>query len=862
MSAFAFVSTFLDNENLLEQVRAKVKPKATNIKDPLNGGTSEHPLTLWGKADLAVATRMAANPNLLAGLSVIIQGELHPVTLIQSATQPDKMGDFFAAHLTNSLESAHPTYLPIDDACGYVISILSEGQAKKAKLVYNRHDMRLPFPDVSDPDEEVVVTAPDELLFKLPKLPPHLGTTQQGEDFKPVLVAVPKSVVFDHMDNPPQGKLGHDKTRTLCQDLEDSAGLPYHDALAFLREHYKGMSLHTLKGFPWSLLDKQFDENTATRLVNSIETEPAIILPTSADAKIITQQVAEGAKKCLERYYRAHPEELRDMQQKLQPSAGTNTTSRDTEATALAQAINRLVPARRAADDELSASSATVKFSINFYKILLMTGRQNPNGSGSYLFDVNVNLQPTILEAIQKIQNMHPEILNSQMNSHKMNLQDTEKMIYARLEYNPFNKAFLCMFRTSQWVYSPWDETTNASNNRLSIFNFVPTDTSSETYKNFVRNLDLVHMDDVIDQATEHKTKVDTKVLLCYEIRTWERMCDAIAMLNGVWLFGVANPHTYDNDAENQPFISVKYEFLLRILLQPRTVRWARAVIPLHPHIPYTIIIRVQNATALLCSAARNAALNAQAERGIAPEHIRGSEIDSFVTAIEAVADQVVRARECNDAGTFSNPPLTYSLHCASVKRKQQEDKSEDKNGKKKYRREDDGNADHGKQFGCLVLVDPNRAPNLRVNRPPLIRAGNRDGRPCYPFMTQGLTCTNRTTCTYLHVLDHLRGVEDRTPLLDWIAGEPTLEWAPGKKPSRSLSQGGSRSTPGNGSAPPQRHNPPPQQRGNSAPPPPAQNGAQPQHAARGGQQQRSTPPAPATPAAAAPPASGNPPRA
>jgi hypothetical protein len=101
------------------------------------------------------------------------------------------------------------------------------------------------------------------------------------------------------------------------------------------------------------------------------------------------------------------------------------------------------------------------------------------------------------------------------------------------------------MFRTNQWVYSPWDETTSASNNGLLIFNFVPTETSSKTCKNFMRNLDLIHtMDDVIDQATEHKTKVDTNVLLCYEICTWERMCDPIAMLNGVWLFGVANPNT------------------------------------------------------------------------------------------------------------------------------------------------------------------------------------------------------------------------------------------------------------------------------------------------------------------------------
>jgi hypothetical protein len=394
-----------------------------------------------------------------------------------------------------------------------------------------------------------------------------------------VLVVVPKSMVFHRLDNPPQGKLGHGPTRTLCRDLEDSAELPYHDALAFLHEHFKGMSLHTLKDFPRNLLDKKINEDIDTRLVNSIESEPAIMLPSSADAKIISQQVEDGAKKCMKRYYRAHPEDLRNMQKQFQPNAITDSPSRDTEATALAQAINRLV-LRRAADDDLSASPASVKFSVSFFKILLMTGKHNPDGSGTDLFDVNVNLQPTLLEAIQKIQNMHPEIMNSQMNSQKMKLEDTEKMIYARLEYNPFNKAFLCMFRTSRWVYSPWDENTNASNNCLSIFNFVPTDTSSETYKNFVRSLDLVHMDDVINQATEHKTKVDTKVLLCYEVRTWERMCNAIAMLNGIWLFGVTNPNTYDNDEENQPFISIEYEFLLRILLQPRTVRWARAVIP------------------------------------------------------------------------------------------------------------------------------------------------------------------------------------------------------------------------------------------------------------------------------------------
>jgi hypothetical protein len=92
----------------------------------------------------------------------------------------------------------------------------------------------------------------------------------------------------------------------------------------------------------------------------------------------------------------------------------------------------------------------------------------------------------------------------------------------------------------------------------------------------------------------------------------------------------------------------------------------------------------VQNATALLCGAARNATLNAQAEWGIAPEHIRCSEIDTFVTAIESIADQVVRARECNSAGTFSTPPLTYNLHCTPPKKNQQEDEFKDRNGRKK----------------------------------------------------------------------------------------------------------------------------------------------------------------------------------
>jgi hypothetical protein len=64
-------------------------------------------------------------------------------------------------------------------------------------------------------------------------------------------------MVFDLIDNPPQGKLGQGSTCTLYQDLEDSTGLPYHDALTFLLAHYKGKSLHTLKHFPRNLLGQK-----------------------------------------------------------------------------------------------------------------------------------------------------------------------------------------------------------------------------------------------------------------------------------------------------------------------------------------------------------------------------------------------------------------------------------------------------------------------------------------------------------------------------------------------------------------------------------------------------------------------------
>jgi hypothetical protein len=42
--------------------------------------------------------------------------------------------------LANSLKLVHPTYLPMDDACGFVTSILSKGQARKARLLFNNHD--------------------------------------------------------------------------------------------------------------------------------------------------------------------------------------------------------------------------------------------------------------------------------------------------------------------------------------------------------------------------------------------------------------------------------------------------------------------------------------------------------------------------------------------------------------------------------------------------------------------------------------------------------------------------------------------------------------------------------------------------
>ena len=60
----------------------------------------------------------------------------------------------------------------MDDACGFVISILSEGQAKKANLWFNSHDMRNPFPEVSDIDEVVLINPPTVQAFKLQKLPP------------------------------------------------------------------------------------------------------------------------------------------------------------------------------------------------------------------------------------------------------------------------------------------------------------------------------------------------------------------------------------------------------------------------------------------------------------------------------------------------------------------------------------------------------------------------------------------------------------------------------------------------------------------------------------------------------------------
>jgi hypothetical protein len=46
MSGFHPFFTLMDDDNLLEQVHTKVKPMATNIKDPLNHGASKHPLIL------------------------------------------------------------------------------------------------------------------------------------------------------------------------------------------------------------------------------------------------------------------------------------------------------------------------------------------------------------------------------------------------------------------------------------------------------------------------------------------------------------------------------------------------------------------------------------------------------------------------------------------------------------------------------------------------------------------------------------------------------------------------------------------------------------------------------------------------
>jgi hypothetical protein len=65
------------------------------------------------------------------------------------------------------------------------------------------------------------------------------------------------------------------------------------------------------------------------------------MLPLLADAKIISQQFNQGAKKCtMVCYYRSHPDKLFDMHGKLQPSAIVETASQDTKAMVLVQAMN------------------------------------------------------------------------------------------------------------------------------------------------------------------------------------------------------------------------------------------------------------------------------------------------------------------------------------------------------------------------------------------------------------------------------------------------------------------------------------------------------------------------------------------
>lgn len=78
------------------------------------------------------------------------------------------------------------------------------------------------------------------------------------------------------------------------------------------------------------------------------------------------------------------------QQNKLKPKASVDMTSCDIKAMALAQAINFLIT-HRASDDNLLTSSATIKFSNSFSKILLMKGSQNPDGTRSYLYNIDMS---------------------------------------------------------------------------------------------------------------------------------------------------------------------------------------------------------------------------------------------------------------------------------------------------------------------------------------------------------------------------------------------------------------------------------------------------------------------------------------
>ncbi len=773
------------------------------MRDRLAGG-EDPPVQRWITANREKRAETVLSA-ITAGVLIIQEdGEVAPLTFIAPAIQAT-MELKYVAHFSNSLENAAPVYIAKTDIFGCVLGITSKAIAKDCGVIYDAHDLRIPY----DTEEIGTATTVNEeekeptegTGFKFPILPEEFTKEVRDDDDDediPVLVAIQKVMPFGYGDNPPEGNLNEENVKSDFQSLH-GYGLLHATALEFLLKEYQGTSLHKTPNFEMKFVSKEFRDKVSPLLEEKVEARVRPINSNAQDHQLMAKQV----HKAYESQIMEHIEKCPDLTALFAKSAISETPpGRGQRTTSETSQLIDAIKSHTTGDDGTGKDSGPNDYAKAFYSIISMYEVIDDDNNTS--IELNKELNPYFLSILNKNgKAMNAVQLNQQLRAFVITLEDKGRMQDHYIDMPPLNKACLTQMSVAGWLSQTLTSEFAHDRTHLTCFNLAASNKRHESHQSAVTNMNENHMECELGVGKDARTKIDTKALANFDITTVEELYTLLANLNAFVKFLVAKR---DSNGGNtyQPWLSQWLEGVLSELTAREGRKWLEEATRQTLYLPYAIALRVQNAFALVCKAAHDIHLNEAALEGRAPDS-KNRIMRDIRLSFDQIMGDLASARISNTAGPFGGaPPLTLKEHCPTVMsmmyptapkgKRQQQDSPDGGKGGKVGRAEGKPQppkpnakavAGPGGKKGFFRLANGAKEPNLRENKPPRVTVENGKQKfICMQFCTQGLNCTYTTKCNFGHVFDAKKlPKEEQEALKKYVTKEPAIEWVRGEEP-------------------------------------------------------------------------------